>query len=48
MVRYLFDKEIVPVAYSPLGRLGMSDGIQDIVDDPLILSLASKYAKEPT
>jgi len=48
LIRFLNDKGIVPVAYSPLGRLGMSDGAESIVDDPLIVSLATKYEKEPT
>ena len=49
LIRFLKDKGIVPVAYSPLGRGHLlADGAKNIVDDDLILSLAAKYGKEPT
>lgn len=47
-MRFLADHDIVPVAYSPIGRLGDdNNGATNIVDDPLILELAAKYGKPP-
>ena len=47
LLRFLFDKGILPVGYSPLGKLGLSSGAANIVDDPLVVSMAEKYSKEP-
>ena len=48
LLRFLWDMDIVPVAYSPLGRPNMFNGTTSIIEDPLILQLAEKYSKEPT
>ena len=40
LVRFLDDMGIVPVAYSPIGRLGQSFSVSNIIDDPIILSMA--------
>lgn len=47
LLRFLFDKGILPVGYSPLGKLGLSSGAANIVDDPLVVQMAEKYGKEP-
>ena len=41
------DHEIVPVAYSPVGRVGDVRGTGDIIDSDLVISLAEKYSKSP-
>jgi len=43
----LNDHNIVPVAYSPIGRLGINAGAENIMNDPLILQLADKYDRTP-
>lgn len=39
----------MPVAYSPVGRMGLKHGTSkfESIDHPLILSLAQKYKKKP-
>ena len=41
------DHDILPVAYSPIGRVGDARGTGNIVDSELIGSLAEKYARSP-
>ena len=47
LIRFLFDKGITPVAYSPIGRLGQAKSVGNIIDDPLVISMAEKYGKSP-
>ena len=50
LVRFLLDHEVIPVAYSPLGRVGSKSGPigTDITSDDLITSMAQKYSKTPS
>ena len=50
LVKFLQDHEVVPVAYSPLGRVGSKVGPigDDITGDSLITGLAEKYSKTPS
>ena len=47
-MRFLLDHEIIPIAYSPIGRPGdEANGATQILDDPLVLSLADKHSRSP-
>ena len=51
LIRFLFDHSIVPVAYSPIGRIGSTMGpvtTVNMFDDSLIRYLSKKYNKTPT
>lgn len=50
LVRFLLDHDIMPVAYSPLGRLGAKMGPKgdDLTQKPIIQELASKYSRPET
>ena len=50
LVRFLLDHQIMPVAYSPLGRLGSKMGPKgdDLTQKPLIQELAAKYQRPAT
>ena len=50
LVKFLMDHEIMPVAYSPLGRIGAKMGpkTDDMRELPLIKDLAKKYGKSET
>ena len=50
LVRFLLDQEVIPVAYSPLGRVGSKSGPvgTDITGDSLLGELAQKYGKTPS
>ena len=37
LLRFLFDHEIIPIAYSPVGRPDDQNGADDILTDPLVL-----------
>ena len=47
LVRFLLDHEVVPIGYSPLGRVGSKSGPvgDDITADPFVVDLASKYGR---
>ena len=50
LIRFLLDHEIVPVAWSPLGRLNSQVGpapTENHTTDELIIQLAEKYGKTP-
>ena len=50
LVRFLMDNDVVPVGYSPLGRVGSNMGPvgDDIKQDEMITSLAAKYNCTPS
>ena len=50
LVKFLLDHEIMPVAYSPLGRLGSKMGPtgDDLTQKPIIQAMAEKYGRSPT
>ena len=45
LVKFLMDHDVVPIGYSPLGRVGSKSGPvgDDIREDSLITDLAKKY-----
>ena len=45
-MKFLLDHDVVPIGYSPLGRVGSKSGPvgDDIREDELVKSLASKYS----
>lgn len=47
MVKFLTDFDIVPVAYSPLGRLGSKMGPKgdNLAEKPVIQEMAAKYSR---
>lgn len=50
LVQFLMDHEIMPIAYSPLGRLGAKIGpkTDNLTELPLIKELAAKYGRSET
>lgn len=50
LVRFLLDNDVVPIGYSPLGRVGSKAGPvgDDIKTDELIVELAKKYFCDPS
>ena len=47
LTKWLYEKNIVPVAYSPLGKPDWADDKYHVMKNPLILELAEKYKKSP-
>ena len=49
LVKWLFNQNIMPVAYSPVGRMGQRHGSSkfECIDHPLVLDLAAKYGRTP-
>lgn len=49
-MRFLLDNDVVPIGYSPLGRVGSKSGPvgDDIREDELVKSLAQKYGCTPS
>ena len=50
LVKFCLSKNVIPVAYSPIGRVGASYGpmpSQSLPEHELIIQMAEKYGKNP-